>query len=477
MGTWQSNTAPVIRKLIGDIRFWILLFFIARLFSINAPIFESHSWRQADGYSIARNFLEIDANPFYPRIDHAGHLTGIMGSEFPLMNYLVYLFYLFFDVDWWQGRLVNLIAASVGTMFFFKILYRYINKEIAFNASMILLCSIWLSHGRKFMPDVFSTSLVITGVYFGWRYLHSEKGGLHLVLFGILCCAGLLSKLPAFIATALLVPGILDKEIPIIKKYRIAATSAILILPVLFWYFYWAPLLTENYGHFYFFMGSSVAQCFAELTSEWKDTIYRFYYDPLHYIGFGFYIIGIVFCILHNNKKLLILFAAASCLQLLFMLNAGHSFAHHSYYIVPFVPIMAIFAAYCLSQVNKKWIQYTLLFFVVAEGIGNQQHEFRIKQDMTYMLRLETLADKFTEKDDRLAINNELNPASLYFAHRKGWTISSADTSGTKNYQLLIDRNCDWIFWDKHREEVPKSMPSFEKVHEDTDFIIYKSAI
>ena len=46
---------------------------------------------------IARNFLEIDANIMYPRIDMAGDKTGIIGSEFPFFNYLIYLFFEIFN--------------------------------------------------------------------------------------------------------------------------------------------------------------------------------------------------------------------------------------------------------------------------------------------------------------------------------------------------------------------------------------------
>ena len=109
-----------LNHILTDIRFWIFLFFILRLFNINAPIFDSHDWRQADGYAIARNFFEIDSNILYPRIDSTGELSGIVGSEFPIMNYLVYWMYSIFDVSWWQGRLLNLIVSSFGCFFFYK---------------------------------------------------------------------------------------------------------------------------------------------------------------------------------------------------------------------------------------------------------------------------------------------------------------------------------------------------------------------
>lgn len=70
------------RAIFSDIRFWICIGFALRLITIDATIFDSHKWRQADGYAVARNFLEEDSNTFNRRVDNRGGLTGIALSEF-----------------------------------------------------------------------------------------------------------------------------------------------------------------------------------------------------------------------------------------------------------------------------------------------------------------------------------------------------------------------------------------------------------
>lgn len=79
-----------LKVIVTDFRFWILLFFLIRLIGItNPPLEIGHNWRQSLTNMIARNFLEVDANILYPRIDMAGENTGIIGSEFPFFNYLI----------------------------------------------------------------------------------------------------------------------------------------------------------------------------------------------------------------------------------------------------------------------------------------------------------------------------------------------------------------------------------------------------
>ena len=93
--------------LLKDIRFWIFIFFIIRLIGItNPPLEVSHNWRQTTVTMVARNFLEIDNNIFYPRIDIAGEKTGITGMEFPILNYLIYLVSEVFGYEHWYGCLL-----------------------------------------------------------------------------------------------------------------------------------------------------------------------------------------------------------------------------------------------------------------------------------------------------------------------------------------------------------------------------------
>jgi len=462
-----------IKLLFGDVRFWILLFFVVRLFNINAPIFDSHNWRQADGYAIARNFFEIDANIFYPRIDHAGNLTGIMGSEFPIMNYLVFGLYKIFGVDWWQARLLNLMVSSLGCLFFYKIIFQFIKKQVAFPSTLILLASLWFSHSRKFMPDVFSTSLVIIAIYFGLNFLYSKKNW-HISLYFILITFGLLSKLPSFIMTGLLVPVIFESSVHIKRKLLFVFVSIVAIIPAVWWYFYWAPKITSDYGFFYFFMGSSLSESVEFLRSEWQNVFSRFYVDAMGYVGFAFYVLGVVYSLIKKEKKLLIILISAFIFQLIFMLKAGGSFAHHTYYIIPFVPIMAIFVGFFISRIQNGWIRLLLIIIIAVESVLNLQHDFKSKPSASYLLQLESVADSYTSKEDLIIINNTLNPKSLYFAHRKGWGVKSKVISDSDFLEDVVEKGCQLFIWDRHSAELPVNIPYFKLVKKTTDFGIYK---
>ena len=61
----------------ASLRRWILLFaitlgFMARMATFQVPLFDHHSWRQADGATIARNFYREGLTPLRPTIDARG---------------------------------------------------------------------------------------------------------------------------------------------------------------------------------------------------------------------------------------------------------------------------------------------------------------------------------------------------------------------------------------------------------------------
>lgn len=460
-------------SLFTDVRWWIMLFFLLRLISINAPITDSHNWRQADGYAIARNFLEIDSNPLYPRIDHAGAKTGIAGSEAPVMNYAAYLLYLIFGVQWWPGRLLNLLTSSVGIWCFHQIIARFIDRKLAFSAALILLSSIWFSHGRKFMPDVFSTSLVLVGVYLGWLYLKVDRGWTYLVGFAVFCGLGLLSKLPAFVATGFLFPAILDVQVKRHKKVWLFLVSSLILVPVVWWYFYWVPFLNAEYDFEYFSMGFPISESVPALLERWSGVMRRFHTNAIHYLGFGLFLVGITLVLKQREQRLLSCFLAVSGLQVLYLLKAGETFANHTYYIVPFVPMMALLAAVAISSFKLRWLRWALLLAVVLESALNQQHDLWEKEKYNYKAQLESLADRWSERGDLIAINTNGNPSELYMSHRKGWLVNARYEENQTVYPVLAEQNVKLIIWNKHRSEAPVEIPSYSLVQEDEDFACY----
>ena len=415
-----------IGKPLLDIRFWIVLFFLVRLIGItDPPLGSSHNWRQATVTMVARNFLEIDNNIFYPRIDIGGSDSGITGMEFPWLNYLIYLVSLVFGYDHWYGRPIVLIVSCFGILAFHRIVHRHATPRIAFLAMMLLLSSIWFSFSRMIMPDVFSMSLILIGLHYGSVFLFDRAKVAPLALFVLFTMLGALSKLPSAYLLIVLVIPLLDARIETRRQLSLAIATVIALIPAGIWYFHWVPMLVRTSGLDHFFMGKDLSQGLDELIANAGLVLHRFT-DGLKYLGLVAFLIGIIIAFKERKKFLVAILSLASIGFFFVMMKAGFTFAHHSYYIIPFVPIMALIAAFALDRIRDRRIMFVLLIAICVESILGQLHRFKIDPDQRALLQLETDLDRFSDRSDLILINSDAVPTPMYFAHRKGWIEANA---------------------------------------------------
>ncbi|MES1215296.1 MAG: glycosyltransferase family 39 protein [Bacteroidota bacterium] len=436
-----------IQKNMGDIRFWIILFFFIRFYGItNPPLEIGHNWRQSTVTMAARNFLEINRNILYPRIDIAGEKTGITGMEFPLLNYIIYVQSVVFGYAHWYGRLINLIVSSFGIFYFFKLVKKYFSPEIAFNAAMILLFSIWFSYSRKIMPDTFGMSLTLIGMYYGSNYLDKTNRIKDLLIYSFFILAGTLSKISSAYIGSLFLFALFNRDIPVRIKLIFSATSALILSIVFVYYFYWVPYLVQTFGFEHFFMGIGISQGIHEIFSHLPETLEKFYAEALKYVGFLFFLAGIFLAFIKKEKFFLQVFFLGF-LSFLFMVvfKSGFYFYHHIYYIIPFVPLMALTAAYAVSAIKNKKIALSVLAIIGIEGAANQLSDFRIKENYAALLNLEADMDKISQRQDLVLINSGDFPTPMYFAHRKGWVNSNEKIGDSGYIDILKSKGLKYI--------------------------------
>ncbi len=370
---------------------------------------------------VARNFSEVDANIFYPRIDFAGEKTGITGMEFPVFNYLIYGVNELFGYQHWYGRLINLVFSSFGIYFFFLLVRRYWNHETAFWSALILTFSVWFVFSRKIMPDTFSMTFLLGGIYFASSYLREKGNLIHIALASALVTIGVLSKLPSGYLLSMLLLIVVVERPPFKKTLILGLTMIVALLPSTWWYFIWVPHLVKTYDFWHFFMGKSVTQGINEIVEHFPLTLSRFYDSALKFVGFGLFILGLFTAIKQSDKKTLIVLLLAFFTFLIIIFKAGYTFAHHSYYIIPFVPVMALIAGYFLSEINQQYLRVSLVLIVAIECIGNNIQDFRIPSRLKSTQNLETQLDKLGDQNELIFINSEEVPTPMYFAHRRGW--------------------------------------------------------
>lgn len=397
-----------------------------RLFHItDAPLEPGHSWRQCLTDMIARNFWQRDLSMWYPQVDMAGDLTGIIGSEFPLYNFLIYIFYEVFGQAHWYGRLINLAVSSAGIYFFYKLVREWLNERTAFYASLVLLSSVWFAFSRKIMPDTFSVSLVLMGLYLLTVYLENKRL-LHVLGFGVCVGLGVLVKIPALSLLAAIPIMLVYKKTNKRNRVIVMGATFLSILPALWWYFYWVPDLVQRYG-FPLFFPKSLSEGVLEILPIWDQYLEKFYFNALlSYVGIACAVFGLVVFFRKKETGALLAGLAVTLVFILFTFKTGAVFPTHSYYIVPFVPVLAVLVGNGIAQLSGKWA-WIVIALVVVEGIGNQTHDFFIRDNQLHKLGLEKLMDNHIPKETLIVLNGGQSPQEMYFANRRGWSLTGEE--------------------------------------------------
>lgn len=448
MENQESIYQQSFKKYLADIRFWLILFFLIRLFSITSPPLETtHNWRQTFTCMITRNLVEQGPDLLHPQIDMAGEKTGIIGSEFPFFNYLNYCVSQIFGFDHWHGRLINLIFSSLGIWFFYRIVSLFFAKRVAFLSSFLLLISLWFIYSRKIMPDTFSISLILIGGYYGIQYLRG-KTSWYLLLYFLLISLGLLSKIPglSLLAACSIVPFL--SQITISRRLLFTAVTGIAIALSLIWFFYWAPYLVSTY-HYQLFFPKGIIEGIKEIIPFTSQYFEQFYFHSFKsYLAIIPLLSGVFFLFFSNenrNKKMSLAFI--TLFFLIFTIKTGAVFPQHDYYIIPFVPVMAIFAGYGLSRLKPSW-SYLALGVICIEAIANQQHDFFIKEDQRYKLTLEESISDLIPQKELVIINGGASPTDIYFSHRKGWSMTTEQLLKGNTIDSLVNQGAKYLILD-----------------------------
>ena len=420
----------------------------------------------------ARNFYETDPDIFYPRLDIAGEKTGITGMEFPVFNYLLFLVSLIFGYDHWYGRLINLAVSSMGIYYFFLLVKKYFSRPSAFYSAFVLIFSLWFAYSRKIMPDTFAMSLMIIGLYYGTNFLDRKSNIKNLLLFFFFSLTAVLSKLPSGYALIILVPFIFDRKISSISKTLIATATAGLSAPVILYYFYWVPHLVESFGFWHFFMGKGMLEGFYELINQIDRTLVNFYEEALKYAGFMMFLWGIFMAVIRKQYRILrtlgLLFAGFTVI----MLKAGWTFCNHAYYMIPFIPAMALMAGYGLSQIPRRSIVIIFLLAIAVEGILNQKQDFYLHEKNEALLQLEPDLDRFSTPGDLILINSGTYPTPMYFAHRKGWVDHNENIANIEYIATLRSKGLKYIVILKRTFGTELDLP-YEIKLQNRDYTIY----
>ncbi|MBI2617074.1 O-antigen ligase family protein [Candidatus Gottesmanbacteria bacterium] len=448
VNTIRTKTLTMIKSdtfLLGVVLAFSLY---ARLYKINTPLADWHSWRQADTSAVTRNFVKYGVNLLYPTYDDLSNVAsgqdnpkGYRFVEFPLYNFAAVIIdkiFVGYNIEV-SGRLTSIFASLGSMVFLFALIRKYVGRVEAFLSVIIfgfLPYNIYFS--RVILPEPFLVFTTLGSIYFFDRLVSTFKTLLSFENRVILKAGLLFIVSVLFCASALLVkPYALFLFLPLVyiwfKAYGYTKKSILILMlyfviisvPFLFWR-YWISHFPEGIpASMWLLNGDGI---------RFKGAFfYWIFADRLVRLIAGYWGLPLLlFGILARPKKegwFLYWFGIGTLLYLIVFATGN---VRHDYYQVLTIPIISIFAAKgivflfeiptkLISRVLRIVILLAILVFSFMFGWYHVRDYYNINHPE--IVEAGSIVERKTSTKALVIAPYGGDTAFLYQTRRAGWPI------------------------------------------------------
>lgn len=429
-----------MKKLLKNQYLWliiiIVLAFTVRLYKIDNPIADWHSWRQADTAAVSRNFYKEGYNPFVPKYDD---MSGVAESpipnpgryrfvEFPIYNSLVYFAYLVNGgVDEKIARVISVIFSLGSLIFVYLITRKYFGIFTALVAAFLFgLLPFNIYFSRVILPE---PSLVFFCLGMFW-FVHQwiTRPTQQNMLLGILFTAAAFLTKPYAVFYLLPLMAVYKSEVgrwwPIPKRFWIFGLCA--FLPIIAWRL-WIGQHPEGIpASNWLFNGDGIR--FKLVFWQW------ILHERLG--GLILTVSGTILLMIglllrpRNGEGWLMHILALSGIAFVLTLATGN--VRHDYYQTFIIPILVIFVArgFVLllegvpSLIARLWtMPLALLLFVMIFYSGWNEVKGLYQVNNPAILEAGQAADALLPKNALVIAPYNGDTSFLYQTNRAGWPV------------------------------------------------------
>ncbi len=349
-------------KIFKNPLLWLLVIlgvgFLVRLYKIDNPVADWHSWRQADTAAVARNFYDEGYNPFYPRGDDMSTISELKlvpnleryrFVEFPIYPSLVALaYFLNGAVDEELARLVSVFFSLGSVVFVYLIVKRYSTVSHALlSAFVFATLPFSVFYGRVILPEPSLVFFCLGMFYFVDRWIFETQAKFYslgnrkrLMALGIFftACAFLTKPMAIFFLLPLVYSYHLKEgfRFPPLRYWFFIILS---LLPFVLWRQWIAQFPEGIPASSWLLNGNSIR--FRPAFFRWivGDRLGR---EILSITGGFFFLLGLIIKPLGKSNYLLHLLTLSSFLYVVVFATGN---VQHDYYQYLLTPVLSIFLA------------------------------------------------------------------------------------------------------------------------------------
>lgn len=418
--------------------FILFIALILRLYKINSPLADLHSWRQADTAAVARNFVSQGFDLLHPRYDDLSNVQsgydnpqGYRMVEFPIYNAIFAFAYKqvpIITLEQW-GRIISIFFSLITISVIYYLTLKEKNRTTAFFSGFIFATfPYFVFFSRSVLPESTALGLAMLSIFF--LYISKSKNSIRFLVY-------FLFSLISFSMALLIKPTIIFYAIPLFY---------------LFFKMYKWQLLKNPPFYFYFiisiiplFLWRSYIKTYPEgiPVNEWlltsvntgnglqniffRPAFFRWiFFERINNLILGgyltfFFILGAV----SKQKNFFFFFFLISSVIYLFTFQGGN--VQHEYYQTLIFPTLTIFSALGINYLfeNGRSISNLLspliVFFILLSSWFFSYYQ--VKNYYNYSSELVQEANiikSLTQPDDKIVTDRMGDTTLLYLSERRG---------------------------------------------------------
>lgn len=480
----MSKFLKIAKAFLKNEYFWlsliVILGFFARLYKIDNPVADWHSWRQADTASVTRLYVADGIDFFHPRYhDISSVASGYQNPqgwrfvEFPIFNAIHAWFAENFpqlSLEIW-GRLIA-ISSSIGSIFFIYLLGKRFLGRVGgiLSAFFFAFLPFNIYFSRVILPEPFAVFLGLMAIWFFVRWI-DDKGDLNLLLSGIFFALGLLIK-----------PFVIFYGVPMFylafSKFGVKALSHprlwMFAISVFIPFFAWRAWMNQYPQGIPFwswaFNGDGI---------RFRPSFWRWIFgERLGVLILGTWgLIPFVFGILSKTKNRFAWFPHSFALGMFFYVSTfATASVRHDYYQTFVIPAVALLLAHgsltlwntrAFNRIAARFLLVVSILFAISFSWFEIREFYKINHPE--ILRAGEAVDRILPSDALVIAPYNGDTAFLYQTKRRGWpyvTLPIEEMIKRLGSQYFVSVN-----FDKQTQEI---MEKYEVLEKTNEFVIVK---
>jgi 4-amino-4-deoxy-L-arabinose transferase-like glycosyltransferase len=460
--------------------FILLIALLFRLYKINIPLADFHSWRQADTAAVARNYVKNGIDLFHPIYDDLSNVQsgidnphGYRMVEFPIYNAIIALLYKNFG--WLSLEIWGRLTTIAFSLIIISIIYYLLLKESSrlsavFGSFTYAVFPFFVFFSRVILPETAALAFAMLSIFFLYINITFFTCILSAILFAL---ALLIKPTIIFYFFPILIIFFRKYKFNFYKKINLYIFFIFALLPLFFWRGYIKNFPEGIPYSDWLFTSVNTSQGLRSIL--FRPSFFRWiFFERINNLILGgylslFFVLGTII----KQKKFFFISFVFSALAYIFVFQGGN--LQHEYYQTLILPVFAFMIGLGVNFLfdHKKEFVNTFFVSIVVLSIFGFSFYFSYFKVIDYYVYSQELVQEakiinsLTNIDDKVVTDRTGDTTLLYLSNRRGAPsiFRSPEELKKLGYKYLITSNDGQI----------KSMKSdFETVFENEKFTLFR---